>query len=138
MHNLVPGFITKQLKNGNKFGQFPAVCLFVDLAGYSTMTTALMELGQHGAEVLATIMRALFDPMINTIYQYGGFIATFSGDSFTAVFPHSEDQSNLCMNAVASALKLQEIVAENRIQTTTIGEFDISIRVGVSDGETSW
>ena len=138
MNNLVPTFITTQLKNGVKFGQFQAACLFVDLTGYSTMTTALMGLGQHGAEVLATIMRNLFDPMINSVYQYGGFITTFSGDAFTALFPQSEDQTGICLDAVASALRLQEVIGQHHRQQTPAGEFEISGRVGVSNGEVSW
>ena len=42
MHNLVPHFIQDNFKAGKFQGQFPAVGLFLDISGFSTMTVALM------------------------------------------------------------------------------------------------
>ena len=57
------------------------------MSGFSAMTSALMAHGQHGAEVLAQVMRAIFDPLVEAVYAHGGFITVFAGDAFTAVFP---------------------------------------------------
>jgi hypothetical protein len=54
MHNLVPHFILKQYAAGERSGRFPATALFVDISGFSAITDALMQRGQHGAEVAAS------------------------------------------------------------------------------------
>ena len=138
MHNLVPAFITTELLRGNREGHFPAVGLFVDLTGYSTITTALMSLGQQGAETLAELMRDLFDPMITCVYENGGLITTFSGDSFTALFPIEEGSSDAPHSAMHCAIHIQEQITRKKIQQTPVGEFNISVRVGISAGEASW
>jgi class 3 adenylate cyclase len=86
MHNLVPHFILEQYSAGNLTGEFPAVGLFADITGFSAMTEALIHHGQHGAEELAVIMRAIFEPMIKGFYQQNGLIATLAGDAITAMF----------------------------------------------------
>jgi class 3 adenylate cyclase len=92
-HNLVPHFILKQYAAAERNGRFPATALFVDISGFSTITDALMQHGQHGAEVLATLMNSVFDPLVRCVYEQGGFIISFAGDAFTAVFPASPLQA---------------------------------------------
>ena len=89
MHNLVPHFILKQYAAGELNGRFLTTALFVDISGFSAITDALMQHGQHGAEVLATVMNSVFEPLITTVYEQGGFVSGFAGDAFTAVFPDS-------------------------------------------------
>ena len=87
VHRLVSPFILEKYAAGETSGQFEAATLFVDMSGFSAMTSALMEHGQHGAEVMAMVMRAIFDPLVEAVYEQGGFITVFAGDAFTAVFP---------------------------------------------------
>ena len=87
MHRLVSPFILEKYTAGESSGQLDAATLFVDVSGFSTMTSALMQHGQHGAEVLAQVMRAIFDPLVEAVYAHDGFITVFAGDAFTAVFP---------------------------------------------------
>jgi predicted ATPase/class 3 adenylate cyclase len=102
------------------------------------MTSQLMGLGQHGAEVLASLMRELFDPMINSVHQYGGFVSSISGDAFTALFPDNDHQKHSHHLALYCARDLQEIVAKNSLQHTPVGDFEITVSIGLSFGETSW
>ena len=55
MHRLVSPFILDRYAAGDReaSGRFDAATLFVDMSGFSAMTSALMAHGQHGAEVLA-------------------------------------------------------------------------------------
>jgi len=73
MHRLVPDFIIDNYAHGNMSGEFPAVSLFIDVSGFTAATEALMAFGQHGAEVLADIMGAIFDPLVYNVYAQGGF-----------------------------------------------------------------
>ena len=92
MHRLIPQFILEKLSQQEVRGSFEAASLFVDISGFSTMTNTLMANGQHGAEVLAVVMGAIFDPLVQAVYEQGGFIVSFAGDAFTALFPVEEDE----------------------------------------------
>ena len=87
MSRLVPDFILEKFAQGQPAGQFPAASLFVDVAGFTALTEALMEHGRAGSEALAALMSDLFEPLVQCIYEQGGFIASFFGDAFTALFP---------------------------------------------------
>lgn len=138
MHRLVPDFIIERFKEGNPYGELPAVGIFVDLSGFSDMTSTLMQLGQYGAEILASIMRDIFDPMIRSVYQHSGFIATFAGDSFTAIFPIDQESIESYKNPLAAAIEIQEKIAATSHQQTPKGEFNISVRIGIAAGLVNW
>src|SRR5512133_2514013 len=87
MHRVVPELIIENYKAGRYSGEFPAVGLFLDLSGFSTMTDTLMTHGQHGAEVLANLMHGVFDPLVEGIFDHGGKIVGFAGDGIMALFP---------------------------------------------------
>ncbi|HZD56895.1 MAG TPA: tetratricopeptide repeat protein [Anaerolineales bacterium] len=137
MHQVVPHFILERYAAGQTRGTFSAVGLFADIYGFSTMTDALMEHGQHGAEVLAEVMRTAFEPLIYAVYGQGGFIATHAGDAFTALFP--VDESNLVAHrALAAACHIQDSAASQTSYATPYGEFAVSVKVGVAMGQVSW
>ena len=138
MHNLVPHFILDQYSTGNFNGEFPAVGLFADITGFSSMTEALMYHGQHGAEELAMIMREVFEPMIKSVYQQRGFIATLAGDAITALFPLSNSEVDGYLRPLAAAWEIQEKMGVYQTYSTDYGEFNISAKVGLALGEVDW
>src|SRR5215210_3679452 len=91
MHRVVPELIIEKYKAGQFRGEFPAVGMFLDLSGFSAMTDTLMQHGQHGAEVLASLMHAVFDPLVESIFEYGGKIVGFAGDGIMALYPVDAD-----------------------------------------------
>ena len=95
MHNLVPDFIIEKFARGQYRGEFQAASLFVDISGFTTITDALMAHGPYGAEVLATIMRRVFGPLIQDVFEQNGIIANFAGDAFTALFPVNQGDQDL-------------------------------------------
>src|SRR5512142_933762 len=107
MHPLVPAFIINNYLAGNLGGSFQAVGLFVDISGFSSMTDALMAHGQHGAEVLAEIMSSVLDPLIESVFEQGGFVASSAGDALTALFP-LEGHEDAPLRALAAAMHIQE------------------------------
>jgi hypothetical protein len=60
MRRLVPGFIVEKYRANETSGFFQAAAIFVDISGFSKLTDTLAKHGQHGAEVLATLMRVIF------------------------------------------------------------------------------
>src|SRR5512132_4691285 len=103
MHRIVPELIIENYRAGCYSGEFPAIGMFLDLSGFSTMTDVLMQHGQHGAEVLAGLMHGVFDPLVESIFDHGGKIIGFAGDGILALFPMDADEQSTAMRALASA-----------------------------------
>ena len=80
MHRIVPEIIIENFLAGRYHGSFKAASMFLDISGFSAMTDVLMGHGQHGAEVLAGMMRAVFDPLVQAIFGQGGMIVGYAGD----------------------------------------------------------
>jgi class 3 adenylate cyclase/tetratricopeptide (TPR) repeat protein len=104
------------------------------------MTEALMQHGDEGVEILSSILNRIFEPMVNLVYEYGGFISVFAGDAFTAIFPINESvplatQSLLILNC---AEKVQTLFAEKGLQKTVLGEYRLAVKAGVSFGQINW
>lgn len=112
--------------------------LFLDLSGFSTMTDALMQHGQHGAEALAGLMHGLFDPLVESIFDYGGKIIGFAGDGIMALYPVESDARLTALQALASAALIQERFKENPTPKTVYGEFLISAKIGLGYGSVFW
>lgn len=137
MHILVPQKIIREYREGNRNGEFQGIGLFVDISGFSKMTNDLMQQGQHGAEILAIMMRETFAPLVNSVYAHHGFIANFAGDAFTAIFTQEEGIDLASRHALAAAWEIQAIIAEKSF-TINGTQVAISVRVGLACGGTSW
>ncbi|MGB0386976.1 MAG: tetratricopeptide repeat protein [Ardenticatenaceae bacterium] len=142
MKNLIPNFIIEQFELGNQSGTFEAGGLFVDISGFTKTTEALMEHGQEGAEMLADVMQAVFEPLVESVYAQGGFITGFAGDAFTALFPAqagSQPQTDQRLErALAAALRIQQYMAAHPIQSTPVGSFSFGVKLGVAHGHVTW
>jgi predicted ATPase/class 3 adenylate cyclase len=137
MHRLMPDFVLDNYAAGITSGEFPAAALFVDVTGFSAMTDALMQHGQHGAEVLATVMRAALAPLILSVVEQEGFIAIQAGDAFTAIFV-LDDPDQDPSRALAAAWNIQRRAAQQPIHHTPYGDFPVSVKVGGSLGQVAW
>jgi len=138
MHRVVPELIIENYKAGRFKGEFPAVGMFLDLSGFSAMTDTLMQHGQHGAEVLASLMHGVFDPLVESIFEYGGKIVSFAGDGIMALYPIDEDKKASALRALASAWLIQNRMLENPERKTVYGKFTFSIKIGLTLGSVSW
>ena len=138
MHRLVPHFILKNYQAENYHGIFQAVGLLVDVTGFSTMTDVLATHGMHGSEVLANGMRRVFDPMIQSVHNNGGYVVGFAGDAITALFPSESSDIEAHFRALAAALNIQEYRSKNASFETPYGNFTISVKIGMGTGDARW
>jgi class 3 adenylate cyclase/tetratricopeptide (TPR) repeat protein len=138
MHRLVPDFIVERFTAGEMSGAFRAAGLFVDVSGFSTVTNMLMTHGQLGAEVLARVMRTVFEPLLHSVYEQGGFVVTLAGDAFTALFPFDNPGEQGHQRALAAACAIQERMAVVSEHATTLGTFTLAVKVGVAAGDVDW
>ena len=138
MHQLIPPFILDRYAAGEFHGSFPAVGLFGDISGFSTMTDALMMHGQEGAEVLANILRSVLDPLIESVYAQGGFVASSAGDAITALFPLTDGSAPAAFRALAAAWNIQQYMLAHAEYATIYQTFKVSAKVGLASGDVNW
>ena len=140
MHNLVPQFILQNLAEGKLNGRFPAVTLFVDIHGFTPLTTALMQHGKEGAELIADVLAELFQPLVKIVYRHDGAISGFAGDSFKAIFsfdnapmPHL-----IYERAVSAGWEIRDHMVKHATYATPFGAFNFQVKASIADGEVIW
>ena len=133
---LVPKFILEKEASGASSGRFEGVALFVDTSGFTPLTVQLQRYGTAGAEQLAEILQAVFDPLIEIIYRHGGFITGFAGDAFKGVFIGVK--TDQLRSALSAAVAIQSHMAANAIVETTFGDFPFAVRTSLANGTLEW
>ena len=136
LRRLVPDWILHNYEAGRLHGHFDAATLFIDVSGFSSLSDVLIQYGREGIEVLTDIINRIFDPIINEVYARGGFISTFAGDAFTAIFPLESEQT--LPQAVVAAFGIQEIMAAQRHLYTRLGTFSLAVKIGLDLGAVEW
>ena len=67
VYNLIPRFILDKYAVNERNGTFTAVSLFVDVSGFTAVTNKLLHHGQEAVEVMADIMQAIFEPLVDAV-----------------------------------------------------------------------
>jgi class 3 adenylate cyclase len=113
-----------------------AVTLFADVSGFTPMSEALSRFGQAGTEDLTALLNDYFEVMIDLIASYGGVVASFGGDSLTAVFPfgHAATPGEVVGRAARCALDMQVLIEPYRNIATRAGQFSLEIKIGLAAG----
>ncbi len=132
--SFVPEFVLNEFYKGKLKKELFAHVLIIDISGFTELTQLLMDKGSAGAEELSQIIKKLFEPLISMIEENHGFISSFAGDSFIAIFPDTEvahiDFKNLTSKIIDSVDRYN---SENIFDLS----FLLGIKVGVGFGEIS-
>lgn len=131
MRCLVPELISQNLIKNKFKGYLKGAVLFADISGFTKMTKTLMEKGPEGAEVLSISINGLFGRCIDSVYINGGFVSTFGGDAFYAVFPES---AGFCKRTVKAAEEIKRYFSERGEKKNRFGKFELSVKVAISYG----
>lgn len=110
--------------------------MFVDLSGFTRLTESLMAIGPEGAEALSEVLNYIFQPTVELVYERGGFIPYFAGDSFTAIFP-SDHPDGPHVVATAKSI-LARFEKEQKDPKSILSEHNIGIKIGLSEGKVEW
>jgi len=137
MKNLIPHFVHEQFQAQNYGGRFQAATLFVDISGFTPLTETLMRHRKDGAEVLTGALNRIFGPLVSEVYARGGFISTFAGDAFTALFPLNRGD-DAPLGALGTAFAVQRFFAREGRVRTRYGQFEMGVKVGLSLGPVEW
>jgi len=79
-----------------------AVCLFVDVAGFSRLTADLASQSTRSAEEVERLIRATFDGVLSAIDAHGGAVACIAGDAILATWTGA-DPADMAQSARACA-----------------------------------
>ena len=108
MANLIPHWIHERMARQVYHGTLRAAAMFVDVAGFTPLTEALMQHPKEGAEALTAALNRIFYPLVQTVYAHSGFVTTFAGDAFTALFP--QRRKGAAQRAARAALFIQRFL----------------------------
>ncbi|MDX1911863.1 MAG: adenylate/guanylate cyclase domain-containing protein [Saprospiraceae bacterium] len=136
MKHFLPHFIQENYRNGILQGQLQACTMFVDLSGFTRLTESLMAKGPEGAEELSGVLNHIFQPTVTLVYQQGGFIPYFAGDSFTAIFP--TERSNAVRVVATARAILSRFKGQQENPDSILSEHNIGIKIGLSEGMVEW
>ncbi|MCB0532836.1 MAG: tetratricopeptide repeat protein [Lewinellaceae bacterium] len=151
MKHFLPHVIQENYRHGLLQGSLRAYTMFVDLSGFTSMTEKLMGKGAEGAEELSAILNHVFQPTVTPVYEQGGFIPYFAGDSFTAIFP-TKEATGKGDAAVAAAAReamgaavlhtaratIQRFIKEQQQPDSLFAQHHIGIKIGLSEGVVDW
>ena len=129
MKNLIPKFIISKYKQGQPTGTLEACTMFVDISGFTALTQQLMAYGKEGAEILSWSINNTFSPAIHAIYSHGGFVSSFAGDAFTAIFEDRQAEY-----ALAAAFAVMDVFRQHPAVDTKYGSFKLAVKIGLSIG----
>ncbi|MEZ4894912.1 MAG: adenylate/guanylate cyclase domain-containing protein [Saprospiraceae bacterium] len=141
MKHFLPHFIQEHYRNGIQEGSLRACTMFADLSGFTHLTDSLMQRGPEGAEELSDILKHIFQPTVAMVYEEGGFIPYFAGDSFTAIVPISKDEEApaVARKALYTAHRMvSRFQREQSDKNSILSEHNIGLKVGLSEGEVHW
>jgi class 3 adenylate cyclase len=62
-----------------------------------------MSHGQHSAKVLVNLIQDVLDPLMQSVFEQGGFVTNLAGDAFTTVFPADGESKGEFSRALAAA-----------------------------------
>lgn len=118
------------LASGDGWFAQDAVTVFVDLAGFTSLSERLARHGTPGTEELGMIVRRVIGGSIDAVTLRGGDAVAFGGDAITAAFaaPGAADRAR---EAAEDVIRL---VGEARGMPTRDGPLDVAVRVGISAG----
>lgn len=110
---------------------YPGSVLFVDIAGFSSISEALSTQGKVGAEEMGTILNRYFTQLLDIARLYGGQQIKFGGDALLLYFggPLHVQRAAQC------ALHMQRQLRDSTIIHTSQGDYPLTIRIGANGGD---
>jgi len=136
MRALIPSFISDRYQSQQSQGRFHTAALFVDISGFTALTESLMKHGKEGAEHLTNALNTIFIPLTAAVFAHSGFITTFAGDAFTALFP--ADNPETLHHTAQTAFLIRDFFSAHPKIETPYGSFSMGVKVGMSSGEVDW
>ncbi len=110
--------------------------LFSDISGFTNMSKSLSNYGLRGTEMMGKILNTYLSKMSELIYKHEGIIQKIAGDALTVFF---EKNTNVqwkisILKAIECSFNMQKLMNSFRRIKTIAGEFDLTMKIGISSG----
>ncbi len=140
MIRTIPQFILEKAEQNAVHGSFLALVAYFDITGFTHLTQSLIKFQNEGLENLGSMINQVFSPCLDIIGNYDGFISTFAGDSFTAVFqlPEGYTKNHLVDKVLPACFAVRDFFINEGVQDTSLGRFEFFCKTGVSFGRVEW
>jgi adenylate cyclase len=103
--------------------------MFVDVNGSTDLSRAIeLETWWH-------VMDGLFELMCESVYQFGGWIANYTGDGIEAVFEARDAPGDHGPQACDAALSLRDAIRQPAAKLSGDHALELSVRIGINSGE---
>ena len=103
--------------------------LFADIRSYTSLTEELAP------EAVVALLNRYFETMVDVIFDHRGTLDKFIGDAIMAVFGSPIPQADHAQQAVATALSMQQHLAEFNQQQQQQGLSTIEIGIGINSDD---
>ena len=104
--------------------------VFADISGFTRMTEMLAGQGKMGAEEIADIINATFEPLLATAYHYGAGLIKFGGDATLLLFRGAGHAARGCR----AAHEMQRVMRATGGRRTSRGPLRLRMSVGIHSG----
>ncbi|MEM7343630.1 MAG: tetratricopeptide repeat protein, partial [Chloroflexota bacterium] len=116
--------------------RFHAATVFADISGFTPLAESLASSGVRGAEELTSILNRVFEDLITAAETHGGQVVKFGGDALSLIWACEQDRLEQGVwQAVQAAFAMQAAMASFATVSTSQGEFELRMKIGVSAGE---
>ena len=132
MSIIVPDFILDVFKKERFHGDLDSWIMYIDLTGFTPLTASLLQDAGAGAEEVSDLLNDVFSPLVDIVYQHGGFIPHFAGDAFFAIFPKSTTDIYVFTVAV------KKVHAHFRTKNAKNRSLPVSVKIGLDVGILTW
>lgn len=118
---------------GASSDRFPGAVLFVDIAGFSSLTERLAQAGPEGAERLSRILNEYFGQLTDLVVAHGGDVQFFAGDAALAAWAVAGDDTLAA--ATDAATRCAMAIRDRLHEFAAAPDVTLRLRAGVGAGE---
>jgi class 3 adenylate cyclase/tetratricopeptide (TPR) repeat protein len=104
--------------------------VFADISGFTRMTETLGARGKIGAEEVAELINATFEPLLAAAYEYGAGLIKWGGDATLLFFQGAEHAARGCR----ASYEMQRVMRATRSLRTSRGPLRLRMSVGIHSG----
>ena len=104
--------------------------VFADISGFTRLTEMLGARGKIGAEEVAELINATFEPLLAAAYEYGAGLIKWGGDATLLFFQGAEHAARACR----ASYEMQRVMNAKRSLRTSRGPLRLRMSVGIHSG----